>query len=147
MVIGFDNGWVQISAKPLSKTMQILYQWWCMLTHWGCDKMAPHFADNILKCLFLNENIWILIKISLKFVPKGSVNNIPSLFQLMAWCRPGNKPLSEPMLAWVTDAYMLHSASMSWNKELLAQRWAKAIFSLSINIFNITVIMIMKKMS
>ena len=25
-------------------------------------------------------------------------NNIPALVQIMAWCRPGNKPLSEPML-------------------------------------------------
>ena len=37
------------------------------------------FADDILKCIFLNENVRILIKISLKFVPKGPINNIPSL--------------------------------------------------------------------
>ena len=30
-----------------------------------------HFADDIFKCIFLNENIGILIKISLKFIPKG----------------------------------------------------------------------------
>ena len=56
-----------------------------------------HFAD-IFKCIFLNENVWILIKISLKFVPQGPINNIPALVQIMAWCRPGDKPLSEPML-------------------------------------------------
>ena len=28
-----------------------------------------HFADDILKCIFLNENVWIPIEISLKFVP------------------------------------------------------------------------------
>ena len=44
-----------------------------------------HFADNIFKCIFLNENISIAIKISLKFVPKGSINNIPALVQIMAW--------------------------------------------------------------
>ena len=43
-----------------------------------------HFADNIFKCIFLNENIRISIKISLKFVPKGSINNIPALFQIIA---------------------------------------------------------------
>ena len=37
------------------------------------------------------------MKISLKFVPKGPINNIPALVQIMAWCWPGNKPLSEPM--------------------------------------------------
>ena len=42
--------------------------------------------------------MWILLKISLKFVPKGPINNIPSLVQVMAWRRPGNKPLSEPMM-------------------------------------------------
>ena len=38
------------------------------------------------------------IKISLKFVPKGPINNIPALVQIMAWRRPGDKPLSEPMV-------------------------------------------------
>ena len=58
-----------------------------------------HFADDIFKCIFLNENVWIPIKISLKFVPKGPINNIPALVQIMAWRRPGDKPLSEPMMA------------------------------------------------
>ena len=57
-----------------------------------------HFADDISKCIFLNENVWIPIKISLKFVPKGPINDIPALVQIMAWRRPGDKPLSEPML-------------------------------------------------
>ena len=57
-----------------------------------------HFADDIFKCIFLNENVWILIKFSLKFVPRGSINNIPVLVQIMAWRRPGDKPLSEPMV-------------------------------------------------
>ena len=57
-----------------------------------------HFADDVFKCIFVNENGWILLKISLKFVPKGPINNIPSLVQVMAWRRPGDKPLSEPMM-------------------------------------------------
>ena len=36
-----------------------------------------HFADDIFKCIFLNENVWIPIKISMKFVPKGPINNTP----------------------------------------------------------------------
>ena len=40
---------------------------------------GPHFADNILKCIFLNENVWILIKISSKFAPKGLINNMPAI--------------------------------------------------------------------
>ena len=57
-----------------------------------------HFADDIFKCIFLNENVDISIKISLKFVPKGPINKIPALVQIMAWRRPGDKPLSEPMM-------------------------------------------------
>ena len=55
-----------------------------------------HFADDIFKLIFFNENVWISIKISLKFVPKGPINNIPALVQIMAWRRSGDKPLSEP---------------------------------------------------
>ena len=50
------------------------------------------------KCIFLNENVWIPIKMSLKFVSKGPINNIPALVQIMAWRRPGDKPLSETMM-------------------------------------------------
>ena len=57
-----------------------------------------HFPDNIFKCIFLNEHVKISIKISLKFVPKGPINIIPALVQIMAWRRPGDKPLSEPMM-------------------------------------------------
>ena len=63
------------------------------LTHWGRDKMAA-----ISQTIFLNGNLWISIKISLKFVPKGLFNNIPELVQIMAWRRLGDKPLSEPMM-------------------------------------------------
>ena len=56
------------------------------------------FADDTFKRIFLNENIRISIKISLKFVPKGPINNIPALVQIMAWRRSGVKPLSEPMM-------------------------------------------------
>ena len=41
-----------------------------------------HFADDIFKCISLNENVWIPIKILLKFVPKSPINNIPSLVQI-----------------------------------------------------------------
>ena len=57
-----------------------------------------HFnADVIFKCIFLNENVWFPTKMSVKFVPKGPINNILALVQIIAWRRPGDKPLSEPM--------------------------------------------------
>ena len=57
-----------------------------------------HFADDTLNHIFLNENVRISIKISLKFAPNGPINSIPALVQIMAWRRPGDKPLSEPMM-------------------------------------------------
>ena len=57
-----------------------------------------HFADDIFKSISLNENVWMSLKIALKFVPKVRINNIPTLVQTMAWRRPGDKPLSEPMM-------------------------------------------------
>ena len=35
-------------------------------------------ADDIFKCIFLKENVWIPTTISLKFVPKGPISNIPA---------------------------------------------------------------------
>ena len=58
------------------------------------DKKAAIFPDNIFEWIFWNENVWISINISLKFVPRGPINNIPTLLQVMAWRQPGDKPLS-----------------------------------------------------
>ena len=62
-----------------------------LLTHWDRDKM-----DAILKCIFLNKNTRISLEISLKFVPKVRINNIPALVQIMAWRLQDHKPLFEP---------------------------------------------------
>ena len=72
-----------------------------------------HFADDIFKCISLNENFWILNKIPLKYVPYGLIDNMAALVQIMAWRRADVKPLSEPMMAYFTDAYMHHPGSMN----------------------------------
>ena len=77
-----------------------------------------HFPYDIFKRIFWNENVWILIKNSLTYVPKGPINNNPALLQIMAWRQTviwtyfglfsiawlGAKPLSEPIL----DYFQLH---------------------------------------
>ena len=65
-----------------------------------------HIPDENFKCIFMNERFYVLIRVSLKFVPKGPINNIPVLIQIMAWCGSGDKPLSEPMLIQFTDTYV-----------------------------------------
>ena len=72
-----------------------------------------NFADGHFKCICLNENVWISIKISLNFVPKIQINNIPALVQIIFWHRPGHRPLSGPMMFYLTDVNMHHSASTS----------------------------------
>ena len=77
-------------------------------THLPLDKMAAVLADVIFKCIFLNENDRILIRISLKFVPRCLVDNKPALVQVMAWRWLGDKPLPEPMMTEFIDTYMWH---------------------------------------
>ena len=61
--------------------------------------MADIFSDDIFRCIYLNENLWTSIKIWLKFVPKGPIDNNSTLVQLMAWHQTGDKPLFEPVMA------------------------------------------------
>ena len=68
------------------------------LTHWGRGKMAGVSQTTLSNIFFFDEKVIISIKISLKFVPKGTIDNIPALVQMMAWRRSGDKPLSEAML-------------------------------------------------
>ena len=41
-----------------------------------------NFPEDIFKCIFLNENIWIPLKISKTFIPKVRISNIPVLVQI-----------------------------------------------------------------
>ena len=55
----------------------------------GINTLRPrqngrHFADDTFKRIFLNDNVKISIRISLKFVPYGPIYNIPALVQIMA---------------------------------------------------------------
>ena len=90
-----------ILFRPQSWTLKLIFSqllvcYW--LTHLPLDKMAAILADNIFKCIFLNENDRILIQISLKFVPRSPIDNKPALVQA----------LPEPMMAQFTDTYMQH---------------------------------------
>ena len=66
------------------------------LTH---RQNCHNFADSIFKCSLFYKKLSISFQISLKFVSNGSINNNPTLVQIMAWRRTGDKPSSEPMVA------------------------------------------------
>ena len=82
-------------------------------THSTVDSSPPgqnghHLADGIFRCIFVNEKFGVFITISLKFVPWGTIDNIPVLVQIMVWHGRDDKPLSEATPARFTDAYMRH---------------------------------------
>ena len=61
-----------------------------------------HFNEwKVLWGFFSNSN--------LKIVLKGPIGNKSVLVQIMAWCRTGDKPLSESILNHFTYAYMRHN--------------------------------------
>ena len=104
------------------------------LTHWGREN-GCHFADDIFNSILLKENVWTPITNSLKFVPKGLINNIPALVQNMAGRRPGDKPLSEPMMVsllthicvtrpqWVKGILQIDCYDMFDDQHLSAEKW------------------------
>ena len=63
------------------------------LTHWGQDKMATILQTTFAKCTFVNEKFPILYEISMRYVPLGLIENIPTVAQIMAWHRT-DRPLS-----------------------------------------------------
>ena len=97
----------------------VMFQWfpdWSDFYHSHFNTLRPKqtyrlFAEDIFKCIFLNKNVWISLKILLKFAPAVWINDIPALVQIMAWRWPGDNPLSEPMM---DNLLMHHLASVSY---------------------------------
>ena len=140
--VTFTLGWFhkifsryQSQSSLAFKTDHLQAQWW--LSCGPVNILRPRqngrlFADDIFTRIFLNENVWISVKISLKFVLNGSINNIPALVQITAWRWPGDKPLSEPMMGrlpthicvtrpqWVNNAFLWHSTESNFT----ATDWA-----------------------
>ena len=92
------NSWPGMICTRVLQCSKTSGEWTILFTHWGRDEMDKHFVDDIFKFIFFNENFWISIRISIKCFPKGPIENIPALVQIMAWRHPGDKPLSEPMM-------------------------------------------------
>ena len=117
--------WLLLSWLLMSPEQQQPWYWLCRSTHWGRDKMAAISQTTFWNIYIFNENVWIPIKISRTFIPKGPINNIPALVRVMAWRRPGDKPLSEPIMVrlpthicvtrpqWV-DGFIYLAAFLEW---------------------------------
>ena len=64
----------------------------CLLTHLLLDKMAAILAEDNFKCILWMKMIENLIWISLKLVPRSSIDNKPALVEirLVAWWAPSH---------------------------------------------------------
>ena len=77
---------------------------WFVLTHaLSIPTLRPrqnghHFPYDIFKHIFLNENVGFVFLQILLIFPYSPIHNNPVLFQIMAWCRLGDKPLFAPKM-------------------------------------------------
>ena len=102
------NGLTQEHICTKTQVCHVLLAHTNGLTHWGRMRKM----DDIFKCIFLNENVWILIKNSLKFVPKVRINKIPALVQIMAWRRPEPMVVSLPTHICVIRPQWVNNANI-----------------------------------
>ena len=87
------------------------------LSHWVQDKMAAIFQTTISNGFSWTKSSYFDVSFTeVCFVPKDPIDNEPSLVQIMAWRRTGDKPLSEPMMALFTDAYVSLCLNELYNK-------------------------------
>ena len=87
------------------RKLHVIVEGAMQLTNTNLNTLRPrqnghHFPDDIFQWIFLNESVWISINISLKFVPRDPINNIPTLVKVMAWRRPG---ASHYLNQWLLD--------------------------------------------
>ena len=60
-----------------------------VLTHLRPGQNGRHFAGDSFKYIFMNEKYFISMRISLKFVPEGLIDNRAAFVYVMAWHRTG----------------------------------------------------------
>ena len=94
------------------------------LTHWGRGKIAA-----ILQMTVWNAFSWMkMYEFRFRFhwnlfELKVQINNILVLVQMMAWRRPGDKPLSEPMM--VSSLTHIYVTRTQWVKLVATPNWMK----------------------
>ena len=70
----------------------------CLVNTLRPRQNGRYFVDDTFKRICFNENVRISINISLKFVPKVPINNIPALVQIMTGRRPGDPDDNDMMM-------------------------------------------------
>ena len=83
--------------------------------------MAAISAGDNFKGIFLNEKFCILIRISMKFVPKGPIDNKRALIQAVAWCRISVRNRHSPLIDCKIVILILIRAQLKKRCKLLCQ--------------------------
>ena len=98
------KGAINSNSEVVQKMADTLVYWSICVTQlqW-VNTLRPrqhghHFPDDIFRCIFLNENIWIAINISLSIVPKGPIDNIPAFGS-----NNGLAPVRQQAIIWTND--------------------------------------------
>ena len=68
------------------------------LTHWGRDKIDAISQKTFSDAFSWMKIYWFRIEFHWSLFSGFPISNMPALVQITAWCRPDNKPLSEPMM-------------------------------------------------
>ena len=100
--------WRQCNARNNSHGHQAIYFFVisrCVLIHIEAETRWPPFSYAFS---------WMkMFQFSITISPRGPIDNIRAVVQIMAWRLFGAKPLPEPMMFWITDAYMPNPAVSS----------------------------------
>ena len=69
-MFSMEWGWSNCLTTMLSLMIMKHTQW---LTFWGRDEMAVISQTTVSNAIFFNKNVWISLKISLKFFPRSEL--------------------------------------------------------------------------
>ena len=97
----WPNRWITVTdGFPSQRVSDVItYSWKCfcpIINILRPRQNGRHIADDIFKCIYFNENVWIWFEISLMFTPKYPINNVPALVQIKVW------------LQWVRQFTLVH---------------------------------------
>ena len=101
VIIGLGNGLASVRCQATTRINAALLPMGPrekVQIHLRRKQNCRHFSDDIFKRIFLNENGQISTNNYLHSIPHGLVNYNKALVQIMAWFRPGDEPLSEPIM-------------------------------------------------
>ena len=80
-----------MACRPLGR--RLCTSWSSLINTLRPRQNGRHFADDFFKCIFLYENVWFSINISLKFFPKGPI-------KIFRWCHGADQATSHYLNQW-----------------------------------------------